>query len=559
MKSILWRRASVQGLLVLAGALSFYVPPATAETKVGNTANKASGAAGKASGAASKASGAADKASGGADAPSAPLTESKTSTASDPPKSGQYDVKCAYAVQIGLTAWITNQWRLQSNTETASSSQPAVAASSVDKNSTELATGKKAPHPADQHYMTTATCPSEEPWRTIFERTIAGGGDLVVVVAADQYDAAVKSKGSAPFTLFINGVDQGSDAALVSAETNADRTSVGLLFRVASGKVSQALWTRLYDEKSLTAEEPLSASLGWRGEPIFSEKRNPPEGTQTYISVTNTLAMVLAFALGALLLLFFWWSLKCTDAFRDAPSPSFYSTAVTLRRQIYAAVEPKTSMLGFRRWTFDYQLNANQEIAVAALVAKIAPQAAAFSQGNRALYEAAAAALLDSFTLPTAANIDTTIVSLALQKKYKRPLRLSYSLARVQFGMWMAFATFAAVFLWVVYGSFPVLEGSVLALVAVSTITSGASSLIGVNNQTPPTLSQGFIRDMMTSADGMQQAHRYQALVVNVLLLCVGIVYVVQHLAYPTFDTAWLGLLTLSGVAQTAGKQILET
>src|SRR5450631_57360 len=63
---------------------------------------------------------------------------------------------------------------------------------------------------------------------------------------------------------------------------------------------------------------------------------------------------------------------------------------------------------------------------------------------------------------------------------------------------------------------------------------------------------------IMTDSDGVQQAHRYQAIVVNVMLFAIGVLYVWQHLAYPTFDQSWLELLGISGLAQVAGKGTIE-
>jgi hypothetical protein len=161
-------------------------------------------------------------------------------------------------------------------------------------------------------------------------------------------------------------------------------------------------------------------------------------------------------------------------------------------------------------------------------------------------------------TPTTSAETFAAVIGLALFGGRVRPLRLPYSLVRVQWGAWMMFATTAAVYLWLVYGEFPALDGSVLGLVSVSTITAGASFIVDDKVGNSPGYSRGFVFDLMTGANDVQQAHRYQALVVNVLLFVVGIVYVSQHLAYPVFDPSWLGLMTLSGIAQTAGKGILE-
>ncbi len=97
-----------------------------------------------------------------------------------------------------------------------------------------------------------------------------------------------------------------------------------------------------------------------------------------------------------------------------------------------------------------------------------------------------------------------------------------------------------------------------LGLVAVSTLTAGASFIVDQGNGPTTNYSHGFFSDLMTGPDMVQQAHRYQAIVINLLLLVVGILYVFQHLAFPTFDKTWLEMLGISGIAQAAGKQILE-
>ena len=88
----------------------------------------------------------------------------------------------------------------------------------------------------------------------------------------------------------------------------------------------------------------------------------------------------------------------------------------------------------------------------------------------------------------------------------------------------MMFASTAAVFLWLVYTRFPVHEGSVLGLVGVSTLTAGASLIIdNASTDKNTVFSRGFFYDIMTDNNGVQQAHRYQAIVVNIPLLFVGI------------------------------------
>ena len=180
-----------------------------------------------------------------------------------------------------------------------------------------------------------------------------------------------------------------------------------------------------------------------------------------------------------------------------------------------------------------------------------------FAPANEGAYKDAAKKAIGELSSSADATKEI-VIGLALTSDWGK-FRLPFSLAKVQWGGWTMFATTAAVFLWLVYARFPVLDGSVLGLVALSTLTAGAS-LIMDNTSTKKNISysQGFFHDIMTDSDGVQQAHRYQAIVVNVLLFAVGLVYVCQHLAYPTFDQSWLELLGISGLAQVAGKGTLE-
>ena len=49
----------------------------------------------------------------------------------------------------------------------------------------------------------------------------------------------------------------------------------------------------------------------------------------------------------------------------------------------------------------------------------------------------------------------------------------SFSLAKVQLGVWFLFAVSAGIFLWVVRGQLAALDGSVLVLLGLSTATAG--------------------------------------------------------------------------------------
>jgi hypothetical protein len=137
--------------------------------------------------------------------------------------------------------------------------------------------------------------------------------------------------------------------------------------------------------------------------------------------------------------------------------------------------------------------------------------------------------------------------------------RVTFSLARVQVGLWLFYVVGAAVYLRLVLGALPTLEPSVAGLLVLSAATTVASAAVSSTTNPTPAVSQGFFKDILTSPDGTQQLHRLQALLVNGLLLGVGIDSVVQNLAYPVFDNSWLALLGISGITQAAMKQATET
>ncbi len=138
--------------------------------------------------------------------------------------------------------------------------------------------------------------------------------------------------------------------------------------------------------------------------------------------------------------------------------------------------------------------------------------------------------------------------------------RASYSLGRLQFGLWLLFAVGVGVFLWVVYGDLPGLESSIITILSLSTAVTAASLYVDKQAEKNRyfTASQGFWHDITTGFDEKQKVYRYQAVVVNLLLLFIGVYQVINQLTYPTFDPTWLALLGLSGVFFAAGKNMTE-
>ncbi len=378
-----------------------------------------------------------------------------------------------------------------------------------------------------------------------------GPGDLMVVVPLSGYEDALKRSGNTTsLRLFLNGFDLGSDGLVASALREGDR--VGLRFRVPNKKDSQAFWTTVFSERGIIKKVGLDASVGWAGNPAFV-RRPGTRKDNLQVTVTSSVSLVFAGVMVSVLIWFFFWALIGSDTFRVAPTYPWWNDARSLQTKLHRATIPI--------WMWPFQRRSTVKVTptdgpIQEILQGYFPK---FQASNLSTYKTTADLAINGTPPTTDDKKRETVVGLALTSDWGR-FRLPYSLAKVQWGGWMMFATTAAVFLWLVYARFPVLEGSVLGLVAVSTLTAGASLIIDNTSDTKNTnYSQGFFHDIMTDTNGVQQAHRYQAIVVNILLFVVGMLYVWQHLAYPTFDQSWLELLGLSGLAQVAGKGTLET
>lgn len=139
---------------------------------------------------------------------------------------------------------------------------------------------------------------------------------------------------------------------------------------------------------------------------------------------------------------------------------------------------------------------------------------------------------------------------------------MPFSLSRVQLFSWFMFALLSGVFLKLIYTELPALDGSILALLGISTGAGALSWTIDKSLETPSdrsgTISQGFWLDLVTGPRGDYQVHRMQAVLVNITLLLIGVFHVVTSIAYPTFDQSWLIFLTISGGTYAFGKQMAE-
>ncbi len=380
--------------------------------------------------------------------------------------------------------------------------------------------------------------------------SLTGTGIVTAYVSKKQFEAAADAArvDASELRLYLNGFDQGESAKLQSQQVFGER--VRLQFRVARGKQNRSLWTALYQEKGLSDESSLNVALGWSTVGPTAKAPSQPQGLYQ-IRISEDGPVAAAFAWIAILLFGSLWLLYCTDTFRDAATPSFWSDAKRMRRSLFVN----------RRLDKLKRIVAKRGSAIVEETLKSSQYGAFFDSKKLAdgTYLRASELAL-SRTVPAYQQTPEVVFGLATRPGRWNAVRATFSLGRIQVGAWFLFAVGTGVFLRVVYGQLPELPTTMLALVTLSAATALASYAVdtnsGLNTYLP---TKGLLLDLVTGPDDKQQLHRFQAIVVNVLLLSVGVLEVVHELSYPTFDASWLAFIGISGAALTLGKQLTET
>lgn len=367
-------------------------------------------------------------------------------------------------------------------------------------------------------------------------QVLQGAGDIEVIVGQETYRAErdQSNKSAKPSHLFVNGVNMG-DAAKLIAQLSCG-ADVHLRYRIVPAENSQKLWGALYRSSGLTTGEPLNVAIGWDDTGPRSEQ-SIQVGVRN-IAVTNAWSVAFAFLAVVVLGIFTGLVFFYTDAFRDVPAPWWSKEAKRLLR-----LRRRANLTADDVWL--KQMYADYDPAKAAD------------------YDAAATRASAGKLPEDGPQEWVTLFGLLRTGKVPRRILGPFSLARTQLGMWFFFAVASGVFLWIVYGQLPKIENSLLLLLGLSVGTAGVSLAIDKSNSDatqPFSSSRGLLNDLVIGGkDDKEQVYRYQAVVVNLLLLFVGITHVVQNLSYPMFDATWLAFLGISGAALTVGKQISET
>ena len=366
---------------------------------------------------------------------------------------------------------------------------------------------------------------------------LTGVGDILITVDKRALKQFLDSKQveSGRLALHLNGVSLPHDALRLAWEDVGDVTL--LRFRIQQGAEVQRLWSMLYADGSLTTPQDLHVALGWQpatgGAAAVIPIRVSSNAATVRVTTVGQLLLALALAGATLVILIFIGS--TTDTLRDASTPAWWADAKAKQR----------ALLGLKD-------DAARDARLAALYPDYNPL-------QRESYAAAAAAALTG-NLVKDADIAGTTIGLALRTDRWRPIRATFSLSRTQLALWFTFTIGTGLFLWLLYGDLRRIDGSLLVLLGISVGTASVSWLAdrgAADRQYQP--SAGFWADLLTGFDERKQLYRYQAVVVNILLLLVGIYHVVQQLSYPVFDSTWLIFLGISGTTYGIGKQLMET
>ena len=132
----------------------------------------------------------------------------------------------------------------------------------------------------------------------------------------------------------------------------------------------------------------------------------------------------------------------------------------------------------------------------------------------------------------------------------------TFSMARVQMAWWFFIVLISYVWLWIVAEGMPNLSVDALGLMGIGSATYLTAAGVDASKQNVLGYSQGFWNDILSDAQGLA-LYRFQLLVFNTLFGILFLIYVVQNVVMPDFDTNILALLGMSA-GTYAGFKIPE-
>ncbi|WEF34013.1 hypothetical protein [Pseudoduganella chitinolytica] len=363
---------------------------------------------------------------------------------------------------------------------------------------------------------------------------LTGAGDIVVALDAAAYQASVAyaAKSGAKRYVYFNGVEL-TDETQVRKE-DAFGGYVFERIHLQPKEKSKLLWSGIIREAGITGTVPLRVGFGWQANGATSTTQYS-SAQEPRVAVSDDAQLMGAIAAVVVLIAFALAVAVYTDILRDrypAELASVVAEARLLRERLeHRAVKDRT-----------------------ALLTAVYP---AYRRGPRG-YDVICRDAADTALRDPVNAVASPAMTIGLAES-----DISYSLTRIQLFAWFLFAIAAGIYFWFLLGELPPIDNSVLALLGISSGIAGVSWAVDASDKTAVKqpnagLSRSLLSDMIRSAEDKDQVHRFQAVIVNVLLLAIGCVHVVRSITYPTFDQSWLIFLTISGATFALGKQMNE-
>lgn len=363
---------------------------------------------------------------------------------------------------------------------------------------------------------------------------LIGAGDIVVALDPAAYDAAAAhaTKSGAAELVFFNGVELKDETQVSQQARFGD--NVFIRIHLKPKEKAKVLWSAIIREAGITQAAPLRVGFGWQGSGVTSTT-NYAGGHSPQIAVSNTPHLLGAIGAVALIVAFALAVGVHTDILRDR-YPEALQTVVAEARLL-------------RQQLDRLSLDGKNKLLSAAYPA--------YARGPDGVDDACRSAADTALRDPASARM-TPELTIGLAES-----DISFSLTRIQLFAWFLFAVSAGIYFWFLLGELPAIDNSILGLLGISAGVAGVSWAVDASDKSAAKqpnagLSKGLLSDMTRSAEDKDEIHRFQAIVVNILLLAIGAVHVVRSISYPTFDPTWLVFLTISGATFALGKQMNE-
>jgi hypothetical protein len=138
------------------------------------------------------------------------------------------------------------------------------------------------------------------------------------------------------------------------------------------------------------------------------------------------------------------------------------------------------------------------------------------------------------------------------------PLKAPFSLGRTQLAFWTLIVVGSYLGIWVITHDFSTLTPSIIALLGISIVGTGAAKMIdanqGLRGKYTGIASEGFFTDILSDRNDGVSIHRLQMVLWTVVFGWIFIREVIVDLKMPSFDEVQLGLMGIS----TAGYLLLK-